>query len=102
MTEQHPGKLIMFDGPDGVGKTTQLDLVAKDLSKTETFNIHQTRILGGTPIGELIRQAFLANVERDPMTDHYMSMAMMNELQLDTASKRVQGQIVLMDKESAV
>jgi len=52
------GKFIVLDGPDGCGKTTQVELLAKWLQKqggqTVTF-----REPGGTVIGEKIRQILL-------------------------------------------
>jgi thymidylate kinase len=39
-------RYVAFDGPDGLGKTTQLDLLAKKL-KADGRALHSTRLLGG-------------------------------------------------------
>ena len=47
-----PGGLtIIFEGVDGVGKTTQLKKVHDTLTR-QGWAVHATRNLGGTPIGE--------------------------------------------------
>ncbi len=49
------GYLISFEGLDGAGKTTQVELLARWLDSTERSYI-QTREPGGTPLGGEIRQ----------------------------------------------
>jgi len=53
------GKFIVFDGPDGCGKTTQMKTL---IAKLEHANIQvrQLREPGGTHIGEQIREILLS------------------------------------------
>lgn len=95
MTEH--GKLIFFDGTDGVGKTTQLALAADNL-RAQGREVYTTRSHGGTPIGEALREASLSKHARVPLTDLYISLAMHAELQHDFNQKRAAGITVLVDR----
>jgi dTMP kinase len=52
------GKFIVFEGPDGSGKTTQLKRLSA-LAKENEVSVCEVREPGGTPIGEKIRQVLL-------------------------------------------
>jgi len=52
------GRFITFEGLDGTGKSTQLNLLA-DYLKKKDFEVLATRNPGGTPIGERIRSILL-------------------------------------------
>jgi len=52
------GKFIVFEGPDGSGKTTQLKRLSA-LAKEHAVGVCEVREPGGTPIGEKIRQVLL-------------------------------------------
>lgn len=54
------GKLIVFEGPDGSGKTTVLEKVYKKLLK-DGYEVYKFREPGGTEISEKIRQIILDN-----------------------------------------
>lgn len=54
------GKFIAFEGPDGSGKTTIMNLVKESLDKRSISYI-STREPGGTEISEKIRQLILDN-----------------------------------------
>lgn len=54
------GKFIAFEGPDGSGKTTIMNLVKENLDKKGISYI-STREPGGTKISEKIRQLILDN-----------------------------------------
>lgn len=87
----------MFDGPDGVGKTTQLNLAA-DALKQQGYDVFITKTHGGTPIGEALRTVSLSELERTPLTDMYISLAMHSALSEIIEQKREQGAIVLVDR----
>jgi dTMP kinase len=52
------GKFIVFEGIDGSGKTTQLNLLAEHLTG-RGFPLRTTREPGGTRVGEQIREILL-------------------------------------------
>ncbi len=52
------GRFIAFDGPDGSGKGTQLDLLEAHL-RTEGLEVVRAKDPGGTEIGERIRNVLL-------------------------------------------
>lgn len=54
MKDKFSGKFIVIDGPDGCGKTTQLELLAEYLNN-EGIEIVKTHDPGGTKIGDQIR-----------------------------------------------
>jgi dTMP kinase len=91
------GALIIFDGIDGGGKTTQIQLVQEQLEKAG-HKVMSLRNPGGTPIGEALRQVFLSPVERPPTTDLYMSVAIQESLIEEVSDLRRRGYIVLMDR----
>lgn len=64
------GTFITVEGPDGAGKTTQLQLLA-DYLKTKGYEIVMTREPGGTRIGNEIRSLILNPdfKEMDEMTE---------------------------------
>ena len=66
MTVQ-PGKFISFEGPDGSGKTGQLNILADELTEAG-YPILYTREPGGTSIGDQIR-ATLLDLKNTAMID---------------------------------
>lgn len=59
-TDQTPyGRFIVFEGVEGVGKSTQVQLLADWLSG-QSVSLVQTREPGGTPLAENIRELVLA------------------------------------------
>ncbi len=91
------GLVIAFDGPDGVGKSTQLALTAEWL-EGQGYDVHRTRSNGGTPIGEELRKASLSDHDRSPMTDVYITLAMGQALAEDLEKRRRSGQLCLIDR----
>ena len=61
------GKFITFEGPDGSGKTVQLDILAAEFIQAG-YPILRTREPGGTPIGDQIR-ATLLDLKNTAMID---------------------------------
>ncbi len=60
-TEKKP-KIIVFEGVDGAGKTTQIKMLKKFFEKYN-FSYYQTREPGGSPVAEKIRKLFLGSSE---------------------------------------
>jgi dTMP kinase len=94
------GYFITFEGPDGAGKTTQIDLLSKYLLD-KGLNVVVTREPGGTPISEAIRGIILDtnHSEMDPVTEMYLYAASRAQhvSQLIAPALR-QGKIVLCDR----
>jgi len=65
--EKRKGKFITFEGPDGSGKTGQLDILAEEFIQAG-YPILRTREPGGTPIGDQIR-ATLLDLKNTAMID---------------------------------
>lgn len=66
------GKLITFEGCEGVGKSTQLRLLKEYLERTGQSAVF-TREPGGTPIAEEIRSILLyKNFEISPVVEAYL------------------------------
>jgi len=61
------GKFITFEGPDGSGKTAQLDILVGEFIMAG-YPILRTREPGGTPIGDQIR-ATLLDLKNTAMID---------------------------------
>ena len=72
------GIFITMEGPDGSGKTTQIDLLKKYL-ESKGYDIVIAREPGGTAISEAIREIIL-NTE-------YQEMSYMTELLLYAAAR---------------
>lgn len=87
----------MFDGPDGVGKTTQIQKLTEYLTR-EGHSVHATRAHGGTPMGEALRSVSLSDIPRTALTDYFISLAIHSELSKDISERRQGGQIVLVDR----
>ena len=64
------GLLITMEGPDGSGKTMQMDLLEAAL-REQGYPVIRSREPGGTPIGEAIRSVILnpEYTEMDQMTE---------------------------------
>lgn len=80
------GAFITFEGPDGSGKSTQIELLAHHL-RSIGWNVLTTREPGGTPIGDQIR-----NVLHDVTNTEMVSEA---EILLYSASRaQLVGQVI--------
>ena len=67
------GRFITFEGIDGAGKSTQIDVIEATL-KTRGLEVIRTREPGGTPLGEVIRKELLS-VSMDPATETLLFFA---------------------------
>jgi dTMP kinase len=61
------GKFLVFDGPDGSGKSTQLTMFL-NATKRAGISVTEVREPGGTEIGEKIRDALLEHLDREEMS----------------------------------
>lgn len=53
--KQYQGRFIVFEGPDGSGKSTQFRRLS-ELARAQGVRLAEVREPGGTPVGERIRQ----------------------------------------------
>jgi dTMP kinase len=94
-----PGRLIVLEGPEGAGKTTQLRLLA-DRLKGSGRDVLTLREPGGTPLGDAIRSILLDSAhEITPAAEALLFMASRAEivrLKIDPALNA--GVVVLMDR----
>ena len=70
------GRLISFEGLDGAGKTTQMDLLERWLQSRGVLYV-RTREPGGTPLGVEIRHLLLNRPELaiDPLAEAFLFQA---------------------------
>lgn len=71
------GLFVVFEGPEGAGKTTQLTRLAEGL-RTDGYNVVTTREPGGTPLGDKLRELLLGS-------DDYAMLAETEALLLSAA-----------------
>lgn len=64
----HRGVFVSFEGGDGVGKSTQLDLLAAWLAE-RGVEVVRTREPGGTTLGQALRDAVLHGEDVSPRTE---------------------------------
>ena len=94
------GFFITLEGGEGVGKTTQLKLVASVL-REKGYNVVTTREPGGTPLGEKIREILLkGDVDKmEPMTEALLFTAVRYNHYSKVIKPAVErGDIVLSDR----
>lgn len=91
------GFVVAIDGPDGVGKTTQVELLANYM-KAQKRTVYTTRSSGGTPIGEELRKASHSNLPRPAETDLYISLAMAEASGEEISKHKQAGDFVIIDR----
>lgn len=93
------GKLIVFEGAEGAGKTTQIRLLAERLAAAGISSI-AVREPGGTPVGDSIREILLDPEQHITVaTEALLFMASRAELiarEIRPALER--GDVVLLDR----
>ncbi|HET8991531.1 MAG TPA: dTMP kinase [Candidatus Saccharimonadales bacterium] len=89
--------LVIFEGVDGSGKTTQIELAKQALQESNII-VQTTRNLGGSVIGEELRKAILSPAPRPPLTDLYIGAAIQEALAEELDNYRKQCQVILMDR----
>lgn len=94
------GKLVVFEGPDGSGKTTQFNRFS-ELCSAGGLNVTEVREPGGTGIGEEIRRLLLAHDHGDMTLRCEMLLYMASRAQLVEQTIRPamqQNHLVLADR----
>lgn len=91
------GLLIVFEGIDGSGKTTQLKQAEQTLHN-DNWLIASHRNPGGTPIGEALREVMLGPIPRPAKTDLYVSAAIHEALIETFQAERAEGAVILLDR----
>lgn len=94
------GKLIVFEGGEGTGKTTQLNLAAAYLREAR-LDVVTAREPGGTAVGELLRQLLLRRQKPD-LTAHaelFLYLAARAQLVAEVIKPALaRGTVVLLDR----
>ena len=94
------GRFVVFDGPDGSGKSTQFRRFA-DMVRVSGVEVVEVREPGGTAIGEKIRAILLdpANAEMTTRTEMLLYMASRAQLfEQRIAPSLAAGALVLADR----
>lgn len=93
------GRLIVFEGAEGAGKTTQIRLLAERLKAAQISYISM-REPGGTPVGDAIREILLHKREEiTAATEALLFMASRAELiAREILPALAQGKVVLLDR----
>jgi dTMP kinase len=91
------GLFITFEGPEGAGKSTQVELLRRALAALEPV---VTREPGGTPVGERIRDLLLhSRLDMAPEAEMLLFMASRAELVARVIGPAlVAGRIVIADR----
>jgi dTMP kinase len=93
-------KFIVFDGPDGSGKSTQIKLLNDYLTKL-SIEVVVTNDPGGTPIGDQIRQLlkYGAKGKMDVLTELMLFMASRAQLLSDVILPAINdNKVILCDR----
>jgi dTMP kinase len=93
------GKFITFEGIDGSGKSTQLRTLADELRR-RGVEVVTTCEPGGTPLGRLLRQAFLESSETVAPMAELLSFAADRAQHVESLIRPAlaAGQIVISDR----
>lgn len=94
------GLFIVMEGPDGSGKTTQINLL-KEYLEEEGYECLITREPGGTVIGEEVRQLILnpEHKEMSPVTEMLLYAASRAQLVHEVIGPALEeGKIVISDR----
>jgi dTMP kinase len=93
------GKLIVFEGAEGAGKSTQIRLLVDRLTNARVSCI-AVREPGGTPVGDAIREILLhPEQEITDATEALLFMASRAELiAREILPSLVEGKVVLLDR----
>ncbi|HET7457903.1 MAG TPA: dTMP kinase [Gemmatimonadaceae bacterium] len=95
-----PGKVVVFEGGEGVGKTTQIGRLSKSMFAREIPHL-LAREPGGTPLGGEIRHILLDPAREDMVPRAEALLFMASRAQLVESQIRpavAQGDFVLLDR----
>ena len=97
--KKNKGKLIVIEGGDGCGKSTQVDMLESYL-KEKHFRTVRTHEPGGTKVGEGIRNLVLsADIKKNVRTELFLFEAARSQLVADVIKPALKkGKIVLTDR----
>jgi dTMP kinase len=98
--DKFKGKFIVLDGPDGCGKTTQLELLAEYFNKKD-IEVIKTHDPGGTKIGDQIRHLLKYGAKgiMDVHTETMLFMASRAQLVAEVIKPAIEkGKTVLCDR----
>ncbi|MFQ6111687.1 MAG: dTMP kinase [Nitrospinota bacterium] len=94
------GRLITFEGVEGSGKTTQINLLGERL-RSEGYSVCLTREPGGTALGDRVRRLLLdvRNTDIDPLTELLLYQACRSQHVREVVLPHLSaGEIVLCDR----
>ncbi|HEX3533065.1 MAG TPA: dTMP kinase [Gemmatimonadaceae bacterium] len=93
------GRLIVFEGPEGAGKTTQIRLIAERLARAGVPAL-AIREPGGTPVGDAIREILLDSEHQiTPAGEALLFMASRAQLIAgEVVPALTRGDVVLLDR----
>ncbi len=100
MAQALAGTFVVFDGPDGAGKSTQLGLLAEKL-ESAGVTICRLRDPGGTAIGDRVREILLDRAHEHMSVECEMLLYMASRAQLAYEFIRpalARGECVLCDR----
>jgi dTMP kinase len=91
------GLFITFEGPEGAGKTTQVELLGQALANRQPVLVREP---GGNELGERIREIVLTGtLELDAEAEMYLFMAARKQLIAEVIAPALAGgQIVVADR----
>lgn len=92
-----PGLFITFEGTEGSGKTTQVELLGEKLSYRQPVVVREP---GGTELGERMREVLLTSgMEIDGEAEMYLFMAARRQLLQEVVTPALAlGRIVIADR----
>jgi dTMP kinase len=91
------GLFITFEGPEGSGKTTQIEMLGEALAASDPVVVREP---GGTELGELLRDILLVrSIDIDPEAEMYLFMAARRQLVGEVIVPALEeGRIVIADR----
>jgi dTMP kinase len=93
------GRLVVFEGAEGVGKTTQIARLGDRLGAAG-ITYDRFREPGGTPLGDEIRSLLLSPASTDirPRAEALLFMAARAQLMARVTARLAAGSVVLLDR----